>query len=99
MVIQGRLKLPYPPSLQMVSSILRADPSVTAHVFGEPDGLCAEGDAAIEIVVSDTGCGIPHERLESLFREFEQVDSSAHHRPGTRPGLGCVSKSNHLLSY
>jgi len=72
----------------MVSSILRADPSVTAHVFGEPDGLCAEGDAAIEIVVSDTGCGIPHERLESLFREFEQVDSSAHHRPGTRPGLG-----------
>lgn len=62
--------------------------TVTAHVFNEPDGLRAEGHVAIEIVVSDTGCGIPSEKLESIFREFEQVDSSAHPRPGTRPGLG-----------
>jgi len=45
-----------------MSSILRADPSVTAHVFDEPDGLCAEGHAAIEIVVSDTGYVIPPEK-------------------------------------
>lgn len=62
--------------------------TVTAHVFDEPDGLRAEGHVAIEIVVSDTGCGIPPEKLESIFREFEQVDSSAHPKPGTRPGLG-----------
>lgn len=61
--------------------------AVTAHVFDEPDGLRAEGHVAIEIVVSDTGCGIPPEKLESIFREFEQVDS-AHHGPGTRQGLG-----------
>lgn len=60
---------------------------MTAHVFDEPDGLRAEGHVAIEIVVSDTGCGIPPEKLESIFREFEQVDS-AHHGPGTRQGLG-----------
>jgi len=66
----------------------RGSVTVTAHVFDEPDGLRAEGHVAIEIVVCDTGCGIPPEKLESIFREFEQVDSSAHHRPGTRPGLG-----------
>jgi len=60
---------------------------VTAHIFDEQDGLYAEGHAIIEIVVSDTGCGIPPEKLESGFREFEQVTSSAHHRPGTRSGL------------
>jgi len=39
---------------------------VTAHIFDEQDGLYAEGHATIEIVVSDTGCGIPPEKLESV---------------------------------
>ncbi|KAF5362908.1 hypothetical protein D9758_007118 [Tetrapyrgos nigripes] len=30
----------------------------------------------VEIVVADTGCGIPPVKLESIFREFEQVESS-----------------------
>ena len=64
--IQGTLKLPSPPSLQIISSVLRADPPVTAHIFDEQDGLYAEGHATIEIVVSDTGCGIPPEKLESV---------------------------------
>jgi len=51
-------------------------------------GLRAEGHAAIESVVSDTGYGNPPEKPESIFREFEQVGSSTHHRPGTRLGLG-----------
>lgn len=62
--------------------------TVTAHVFDEPDGLRAEECVAIEIVVSDTGCGIPPEKLESIFREFEQVESDAPPKPETRPGLG-----------
>jgi len=62
--------------------------TVTAHVFDELDGPRAEGHVVVEIVISDTGCGIPPEKPGSIFREFGQVDPSAHHRPGTRPGLG-----------
>ena len=43
------------------------------------------GDLAIEIVVADTGTGIPSDKLESIFREFEQVETA----PRTHsPGLG-----------
>jgi len=59
-----------------------------SHVFNEQDGLRAEGHIAIESVVRDTGCGNLLEKPESLFREFERVDSSSHHKPGTRPRLG-----------
>ena len=62
--------------------------AVTVHVFDEPDGLRDEGHVAIEIIVSDTGYGIPPEKPESIFREFEQVDSTTHPKPGARPGLG-----------
>jgi len=62
--------------------------TVTAHVFDKPGGRRAEGHVVVEVVISDTGCGIPPEKPESIFGECEQVDSSAHHRTGTRPGLG-----------
>ncbi|CAO1636867.1 unnamed protein product [Sympodiomycopsis kandeliae] len=32
-------------------------------------------DVEIELSISDTGCGIARERLEAIFREFEQVES------------------------
>lgn len=32
---------------------------VTAHTFEEPAGLREIGNVAVEVVVSDTGCGIP----------------------------------------
>ncbi|KAF8635860.1 hypothetical protein AX15_000052 [Amanita polypyramis BW_CC] len=34
------------------------------------------GGTSVEIVVADTGCGIPTSKLETIFREFEQVESS-----------------------
>lgn len=70
----------------MPSNIPRGAVTVTAHVFDEPDGLRAEGHVAVEIVVSDTGCGIPPGKLESIVGEFKQVNSSAHPKPGTRSG-------------
>lgn len=32
-------------------------------------------DVEMELSISDTGCGIPREKLEAIFREFEQVES------------------------
>ncbi|KAI0671080.1 hypothetical protein C8Q78DRAFT_1079021 [Trametes maxima] len=60
--------------------------TVLCKAFEEPTGLRDSGDLAVEIVVADTGCGIPSEKLESIFREFEQVETAP---PRTRsPGLG-----------
>lgn len=41
---------------------------MAAHTFEEPDGLRAVGNVAVEIVVSDTGCGIQRQFL--LFMSF-----------------------------
>ncbi|KAF9651648.1 hypothetical protein BDM02DRAFT_3090893 [Thelephora ganbajun] len=60
--------------------------TVECKAFEEPEGLRREGSTAVEIVVADTGCGISPTKLESIFREFEQVESAA---PRTAtPGLG-----------
>ncbi|KAJ7578685.1 hypothetical protein C8J56DRAFT_968782 [Mycena floridula] len=50
--------------------------SIRCTPFEEPDGLRGPWQTAVEIVVADTGCGIAPTRLESIFREFEQVESS-----------------------
>ncbi len=41
----------------------------------------------IEITISDTGIGIPEEKMSSIFKSFEQVDSSAS-REYSGSGLG-----------
>ncbi|KAH6679485.1 putative cyanobacterial phytochrome B [Halenospora varia] len=35
----------------------------------------SEGKATVEIVVQDSGCGMSNEKLDSLFRDLEQVSS------------------------
>ena len=50
---------------------------VKCFAYEEPAGLRdSSGDIAVEIVVEDTGCGIGTEKLESIFREFEQVENA-----------------------
>ncbi|KAI0683048.1 hypothetical protein C8Q76DRAFT_804212 [Earliella scabrosa] len=68
--------------------------SVTCESYEEPTGLRDTGDIAVEIVVSDTGCGIPTDKLESIFREFEQVESAPTrtHSPGLGLGLAVVAR-------
>lgn len=51
--------------------------SVYCVRFGEPEGLRDPSQTAVEIIVADTGCGIQPNKLESIFREFEQVESSS----------------------
>lgn len=61
--------------------------TVSCHRFKEPRGLRNSSEVAVEIVVGDTGCGIESSKLEMIFREFEQVESTIP-RPGSTPGLG-----------
>ncbi|MCB2096864.1 MAG: response regulator [Parvularculaceae bacterium] len=49
--------------------------------------------ADIEITVEDTGCGIPQDKLDTIFDAFEQADnSSARRHDGTGLGLAITRK-------
>ncbi len=39
----------------------------------------ANEEIVLEMVVADTGCGIPISKLQMIFREFEKVESSESH--------------------
>ncbi|TFK52362.1 hypothetical protein OE88DRAFT_1628063 [Heliocybe sulcata] len=62
--------------------------TVTCRAFKEPEGLRDPKQVAIEIIVADTGCGISSEKLDSLFREFEQVEVSTNKPVPQGIGLG-----------
>ncbi|TFY65059.1 hypothetical protein EVJ58_g2200, partial [Rhodofomes roseus] len=62
--------------------------SVECHAYEEPAGLRDAHNVAVEIIVSDTGCGITGEKLECIFREFEQVESAPPRAPTQGLGLG-----------
>ena len=66
--------------------------AVECKTFDEAN-LADEGNVAVEIVVSDTGCGMTTEKLESIFREFEQVESTPPppSPPAQPKGLGKLS--------
>lgn len=61
--------------------------TVSCQEFKEPRGLRNQKEIAVEISVTDTGCGIQGSKLESLFREFERAESSTN-QPSDSPGLG-----------
>jgi signal transduction histidine kinase len=62
--------------------------AVECRAFEEPEGLRNVNNIAVEIVVSDTGCGIPSDKLESIFREFEQVEAAPPVPTNPVKGLG-----------
>jgi signal transduction histidine kinase len=64
--------------------------SVVCRAFDEPHGLRDASGIAVEIIVSDTGCGISSQKLESIFLEFEQVESSQ--QASREPGGSGVGK-------
>jgi hypothetical protein len=63
--------------------------NVSCRAFNEPEGPRNSKQVSVEITVGDTGCGIPANKLESIFREFEQVESAQPKTTwSTAPGLG-----------
>jgi len=62
--------------------------SITATRLSEPDtNPSVAGPVTIEFAVTDSGIGIPADRLNRLFRPFSQVDSSITRKYGGT-GLG-----------
>lgn len=58
----------------------------------------SEGSDRIVFLVADTGIGVPKDKLEGLFDEFTQVDSSTtKHYGGTGLGLALVKKFCEML--
>jgi signal transduction histidine kinase/CheY-like chemotaxis protein len=64
--------------------------SVRGETGGQPDALAEQ--VTLHFSVSDTGIGIPKDRLDRLFQSFSQVDSSTTRKYGGT-GLGlAISK-------
>ncbi|MGB6309983.1 MAG: PAS domain-containing protein [Steroidobacteraceae bacterium] len=68
---------------------------VVLDAAGETD---ANGRFALRIEVTDTGIGIPADRLDRLFKSFSQIDSSTtRHYGGTGLGLSIVKQLAELM--
>jgi PAS domain S-box-containing protein len=65
--------------------------SVSLSCTLQPEGL--------HIDIEDTGIGIPQEKIERIFDEYYQVDSSGTRRAGVGLGLAIVREVSRLLGY
>ncbi|MBV1865255.1 MAG: response regulator [Rhodobacteraceae bacterium] len=62
--------------------------TLSGHVSVDVDGEVRDGCAALTITVTDTGIGIPADKLDSIFNEFAQVEGAANRKfEGTGLGL------------
>jgi len=63
------------------------------HVLVDASGEPTQGGTKIRIAVTDTGIGIPADKLASVFEKFSQVDASSTRRhEGTGLGLAISSR-------
>jgi PAS domain S-box-containing protein len=65
----------------------------SGHVLIDVTGETVEGIASLRIAVTDTGIGIPADKLKQVFEKFSQVDASSTRRhEGTGLGLAITSR-------
>jgi hypothetical protein len=69
--------------------------SVRCKALEGPKKVQGEEEITLEMVVADTGCGIPTSKLQMIFREFEKVESSGSHS-SEETGVG--EKSHRCIS-
>ncbi|HEY6631970.1 MAG TPA: PAS domain-containing protein [Rhizobiaceae bacterium] len=65
----------------------------SGHVLVDASGERVDGATKIRIAVTDTGIGVPADKLAAVFEKFSQVDSSSTRRhEGTGLGLAITSR-------
>ena len=81
---------------QIVINLLSNAVKFTARGRIDVAARCLDG--RVEVSVADTGIGIPADRLEAVFEEFEQVDaSSTRAHGGTGLGLAIARRLARLM--
>lgn len=58
-----------------------------------------ETEDSLTIVISDTGVGIPEDKLDRIFDEYYQLDAKGQRRMGVGLGLAIVREVARLLGY
>lgn len=72
--------------------------TLDGHVLINVDGVITGDNVALAVTISDTGIGIPKQKLDSIFSEFEQVDGAANRQfQGTGLGLAISRKLARLM--
>ena len=70
----------------------------SGHVLIEVTGADEDGATALRFAVTDTGIGIPEDKLGLVFEKFSQVDSSSTRRhEGTGLGLAITARLVELM--
>jgi Na+/proline symporter/CheY-like chemotaxis protein len=60
---------------------------------------CRRREGQVRIEVHDTGCGIPADKLDSIFVEFERLGQSDASPPGLGLGLSIVERIARMLDH
>jgi CheY-like chemotaxis protein len=83
----------------LVSNALKFTTDGSVHVTGAIRQHEADPDTVwLDVVVTDTGVGIPQDKLEVIFQPFEQVDTSLNRRyEGSGLGLAISERLAELM--
>jgi signal transduction histidine kinase len=78
----------------LLSNAIQNTPTgkITLEIGKYSDKKQSEWEEQIEIVVKDTGVGIPEDSIEKIFDRFYQINQGKNHKGGTGIGLTLVKE-------